>query len=95
MNAAIVILLTFKLCMIMFSDVDILDAGDVLLASCGQDCYIRLWRISSKTRETIADSSELDLKLSEVTFSVLAESMYVFEIIYCHYQYAICLKTNF
>lgn len=52
------------------------DNGDLLLASCAQDCYIRIWRISPRDPDTLATNytiSQLslddDIKLKEDTFS--------------------------
>ena len=51
------------------------DNGDILLASCSQDCYIRIWRISQRNPDeqvsqiSIKDLSlEDDIKLRENTF---------------------------
>ncbi|XP_076460767.1 elongator complex protein 2-like isoform X2 [Babylonia areolata] len=55
------------------------DSGDVLLASCGQDSLIRLWRLSKRSTDTgaavIAISDlppEEDIKMKEKTFSYLS-----------------------
>uniref|UniRef100_S4RVI8 Elongator complex protein 2 n=1 Tax=Petromyzon marinus TaxID=7757 RepID=S4RVI8_PETMA len=50
------------------------DGGDLLLASCSQDCMIRLWRVSPKSPgEELAFPRQEEgvLKLKENTFSVL------------------------
>jgi len=47
------------------------DAGDLLLASGGQDKYIRVWRISShdKCLNDNDDATTTDLRLKEESFT--------------------------
>ena len=51
------------------------DGGDLLLASCSQDAYIRLWRIAPHHSTTCegGDSGEEELRLTRNTFSVLID----------------------
>lgn len=44
------------------------DSGDLLLASCSQDAYIRLWRIAMET--TAIDPAVDELKLTSNVFSI-------------------------
>ena len=44
------------------------DTGDLLLASCAQDAYIRLWRVSMET-EVATPTSNQELKLTSNIFS--------------------------
>lgn len=53
------------------------DDGDVFLASCAQDCFIRIWRISERNPDEVTSmisvqdlSLEEDIRLQENTFSV-------------------------
>ena len=51
---------------------DQLGAGSgCLLASCSQDCYIRLWRLRREDSDTVHTDSDDDLKLTENSFSLL------------------------
>lgn len=42
------------------------DDGDILLASCAQDCFIRVWRISA-SRLKAAQDTEIQLKKNTFT----------------------------
>ena len=52
------------------------DDGAVWLASCAQDCFIRLWKISSREESatqkgtSTALSADEDIKLKDITFNV-------------------------
>lgn len=55
----------------MFLSLTLLGSG-CLLASCSQDCYIRLWQLSREGPDTeLCDHG--DLKLTENTFSLVDE----------------------
>jgi len=41
------------------------DSGDLLLASCSKDCFIRIWRISSSNKN-IKQSSSIDKTCSSL-----------------------------
>ncbi|XP_033124267.1 elongator complex protein 2-like [Anneissia japonica] len=47
------------------------DDGDLLLASCGQDFFIRLWRISPEKEEALDNRNE-EIKIEGNTFSVMS-----------------------
>lgn len=47
------------------------DDDDLLLASCAQDCFVRVWRISSKSvQQAVPLPDQDELKLKDKTFSV-------------------------
>ena len=50
-----------------------IDTGDILIASCGQDMFVRVWRLS---QELVKDSSNADdeLKVKKNSFTVLSQS---------------------
>ncbi|XP_071944590.1 elongator complex protein 2-like [Antedon mediterranea] len=48
------------------------DEGDLLLASCGQDCFIRLWRISPEKDDTLQNQNQ-DIKIQGNRFSVTCQ----------------------
>ena len=49
-----------------------LDSGDILIASCGQDMFVRVWRLS---KEQAKDSSTVDdeLKVKKNSFTVSSQ----------------------
>jgi len=51
------------------------DVGDILIASCGQDMFVRVWRLS---KEQTKDSSIVDdeLKVKKNSFTVFSQSEY-------------------
>ena len=70
------------------------DNGDVLVASCSQDCYIRVWRISRRHLEAGDASTERsvdkllqgeEIKLKETIFSFTAKGIALY-VPRCHYQ---------
>ena len=52
-----------------------LDSGDTLIASCGQDMFVRVWRLS---KEQAKDSSAVDdeLKVKKNSFTVSSQGNY-------------------
>ncbi len=64
------------------------DGGDLLLASCSQDAYIRLWRIAMETVETTPTLDELRLtsnmfSISQgLKFTVIMESVLIGELLH-------------
>ena len=77
-----------------------IDTGDLLLASCAQDAYIRLWRVSMET-EVATPTSNQELKLTSNIFStdrgskfkVTVESVLIGELINsnAHVMYVPCM----
>ena len=66
-----------RVCVLVCCLVYLLDTGSVLLSSCGQDGFIRLWSISrslfekNHLRRSVADlSPDDDIRMKENTFSV-------------------------
>ena len=51
----------------------LIDTGDILIASCGQDMFVRVWRLS---QELVKDSSATDdeLKVKKNFFTVSSQS---------------------
>ena len=50
------------------------DSGDLLLASCSQDCAIRIWRVSSSSRTSTQNEVEKEfdeLRLTSNIFTVM------------------------
>ena len=55
-----------------------LDNNEILLASCSQDCYIRLWRITRRQEQNdgvvaMTDDDESQLRLKRITFSATVD----------------------
>lgn len=56
-----------------YSHIIPLDTDDILIASCGQDMFVRVWRLS---KEVTKDSSTVDdeLKVKKNSFTVSSQS---------------------
>ena len=75
------------------------DNDDILLASCGQDCFIRLWRISPRSGHQLAAQevstlmAHQDIRMKETTFTFVHNSESYFS--YIHRQVSQCrLKSS-
>ena len=63
---------------VIANQIYVLDLGDILIASCAQDYYIRIWRISSRDPDLVKRSEisisdldpEADIKMKEDTFCI-------------------------
>ena len=55
----------------------ITDSGDLLLASCAQDCFVRVWRVSPTVDCVIGTQTDGDeIKLKQKLFHVSQRGIY-------------------
>ena len=55
----------------------ITDSGDLLLASCAQDCFVRVWRVSQTVDSVIGTQTDGDeIKLKQKLFHVSQRGIY-------------------
>ena len=55
----------------------ITDSSDLLLASCGQDCFVRVWRVSQTVDSVIGTQTDGDeIKLKQKLFHVSQRGIY-------------------
>lgn len=85
---AAVLYLMFSFCFKNFAD------GDILLASCAQDCLIRIWKVFAK-EENVGDFQDVDaIKLTEDVFEVQTKGETALSaFLYLHLQ--LCWKWIF